>query len=67
LFQSESYKQARALLQKIGCNIKDETAIRSFRKSLKDASVLAAELDCGEIMLLVLAFYIIYNVVKAAL
>ena len=48
----ESYKQARALLQKIGCNIKDETAIRSFRKSLKDASALAAELDCGEITLL---------------
>ena len=48
----ESYKQARALLQKIGCNIKDEAAIRSFRKSLKDASALAAELDCGEITLL---------------
>ena len=48
----ESYKQARALLQKIGCNIKDEEAIRSFRKNLHDASALAAELDCGEITLL---------------
>ena len=47
----ESYSQARALLQKIGCNIKDEEAIRSFRKSLKDASALAAELGCGEITL----------------
>lgn len=48
----ESYKQARALLQKMGCNIKDEEAIRSFRKNLHDASALAAELDCGEITLL---------------
>ena len=47
----ESYKQARALLQKIGCDIKNEKAISSFRKSLKDASALAAELGCGEITL----------------
>lgn len=47
----ESYKQARALLQKIGCDIKNEKAISSFRKSLKDAPALAAELGCGEITL----------------
>ena len=48
----ESYSQARALLQKMGCNIKDEEVIRSFKKNLKDASALAAELGCGEITLL---------------
>lgn len=48
----ESYSQARALLQKMGCNIKDEEVIRSFRKNLKDPSALAAELGCGEITLL---------------
>ena len=48
----ESYKQARALLQKIGCDIKDEKAISSFRKNLIDVSALAAELGCGEITLL---------------
>lgn len=47
----ESYPQARALLKKIGCNINDEDKIRSFRKSIKDSTALAAELGCGEITL----------------
>ncbi|MCR5302307.1 MAG: RNA-binding transcriptional accessory protein [Lachnospiraceae bacterium] len=47
----ESYKQARALLKKIGCGINDEEAIRTFRKGLKDPSVLASELGCGQITL----------------
>ena len=47
----ESYKQAKALLQRIGCNLKDEDAIRSFKKSIKDLKSLADELGCGEITL----------------
>ncbi len=47
----ESYAQARALLNKIGCNLKDEEAIRSFRKSISDLKSLAEELGCGEITL----------------
>jgi len=47
----ESYIPARALLKKIGCNLKDEEAIRSFRKSIKDLKSLAEELGCGEITL----------------
>ena len=47
----ESYPQARALLQKIGCSINDEDAIHSFKKNLKDASALADELGCGTITL----------------
>ena len=47
----ESYKQAKALLARIGCNLKDEEAIRSFRKSIKDLKSLADELGCGEITL----------------
>lgn len=48
----ESYAQARALLDKIGCNLKDEEAIRSFKKNLKDPGSLADELGCGKITLL---------------
>ena len=47
----ESYPQARALLKKIGCEIKDEEAIRAFRKTVTDLAALAGELDCGEITL----------------
>ena len=47
----ESYKQAKALLQRIGCNLKDEEAIRSFKKGVKDLKSLADELGCGEITL----------------
>ena len=47
----ESYKQAKALLQRIGCNLKDEEAIRSFMKGIKDLKLLADELGCGEITL----------------
>ena len=47
----ESYPQARALLDRIGCNIRDESAIRSFKKSVTDLKKLAEELGCGEITL----------------
>ncbi len=47
----ESYKQARALLEKMNCGINDEEAIKAFRKSVGDLSSLAAELGCGEITL----------------
>lgn len=47
----ESYPQARALLKKMDCGIKDEKKISSFRKSLKDTTALSEELGCGEITL----------------
>ncbi|MCR4907830.1 MAG: RNA-binding transcriptional accessory protein [Lachnospiraceae bacterium] len=48
----ESYKSARALLEKMECGIKDEDKIRSFRKTLKDKTALAEEIGCGEITLM---------------
>ncbi|MCR5405485.1 MAG: RNA-binding transcriptional accessory protein [Lachnospiraceae bacterium] len=47
----ESYPQARALLKRMDCGIKDEKKISSFRKSLKDMTALSKELGCGEITL----------------
>ena len=47
----ESYDSARALLRKIGCGIRDEEKIRSFRKNIKDRRALAEEMGCGEITL----------------
>ena len=47
----ESYPQARAILEKISCGIKDENAIKTFKKSLKDPKALADELGCGLITL----------------
>ncbi|MCR5432656.1 MAG: RNA-binding transcriptional accessory protein [Lachnospiraceae bacterium] len=47
----ESYKQARALLEKMNCGINDEEAIKTFRKSVGSLASLAAELGCGEITL----------------
>ena len=47
----ESYTSARALLKKIGCGIRDEEKIRSFRQGISDKAVLAEEMGCGEITL----------------
>ena len=47
----ESYPQARALLKRMDCGIKDEKKISSFRKSLKDMTALSKDLGCGEITL----------------
>lgn len=47
----ESYASARALLKKIGCGIKDEEKIRSFRQGIIDKAALAKEMGCGEITL----------------
>ncbi len=47
----ESYDKARELLNRMGCSIRDEGRISSFRKSLKDVRSLASELGCGEITL----------------
>ncbi|MCR4891726.1 MAG: helix-hairpin-helix domain-containing protein [Lachnospiraceae bacterium] len=47
----ESYSAAKKLLEKIGCEIKDEKAIKSFEISLTDKASLAEELGIGEITL----------------
>ena len=47
----ESYTSARALLKKIGCGIRDEEKIRSFRQGISDKAALAEEMGCGEITL----------------
>ena len=47
----ESYDKARELLKRMGCSIRDEGRISSFRKNLKDVRSLASELGCGEITL----------------
>ncbi len=47
----ESYDSARALLQKMGCGIRDEDKIISFRKGIKDPEALAEEVGCGVITL----------------
>ena len=47
----ESYDSARALLEKIGCGIRDEKKIRSFRQGISDKEALAKEMGCGEITL----------------
>lgn len=47
----ESYDKARELLKRMGCGIRDEARISSFRKNLKDIRSLASELGCGEITL----------------
>ena len=47
----ESYASARALLKKIGCGIRDEEKIRSFRQGIVDKAALAKEMGCGEITL----------------
>ena len=47
----ESYASARALLKKIGCGIRDEEKIRSFRQGIIDKAALAKEMGCGEITL----------------
>ena len=48
----ESYMQARELLKRMACGIRDEKKISSFRKNLRDAGSLASELGCGEITLM---------------
>ncbi len=47
----ESYASARALLKKIGCGIREEEKIRSFRQGIIDKAALAKEMGCGEITL----------------
>lgn len=47
----ESYDSARILLKKMGCGIRDEERIRSFRKSITDEKSLAEEAGCGVITL----------------
>ncbi len=47
----ESYDTARELLKRMGCGIRDEGKISSFRKNLKDVKFLASELNCGQITL----------------
>ena len=47
----ESYASARALLEKIGCGIREEEKIRDFKKNIKDKKALAEEIGCGEITL----------------
>ncbi len=48
----ESYKAAEKLLDKMGCDIKDEQAIKQFEKDLKDVGALANELGIGELTLM---------------
>ncbi|MCR5473914.1 MAG: RNA-binding transcriptional accessory protein [Lachnospiraceae bacterium] len=43
----ESYPQARALLEKIGCRVSDGDAVRAFKKAQKDLQALSEELGCG--------------------
>ena len=47
----ESYKAARALLDMMGCSVRDESKIKSFKNSIKDKASLAEQLGCGEITL----------------
>ncbi|MCR5487158.1 MAG: RNA-binding transcriptional accessory protein [Lachnospiraceae bacterium] len=47
----ESYDSARILLKKMGCGIREEERIRSFRKSITDEKSLAEEAGCGVITL----------------
>ncbi|MCR4923452.1 MAG: RNA-binding transcriptional accessory protein [Lachnospiraceae bacterium] len=48
----ESYKAAKALLEMMGCEIRDEAKIKEFTKGIKDKQKLAEEVGCGEITLL---------------
>ena len=47
----ESYAAARAVLEKIGCDIRDEAAIRQFEKNITDKAAFAKEVGCGELTL----------------
>ena len=47
----ESYEAARLLLKKIGCEVRDERAIRDFESSVADMSALAKEIGVGEMTL----------------
>ncbi len=48
----ESYDAARKLLNKIGCNIKEEAVIKAFEKSITDKAALAAEVGVGELTMM---------------
>lgn len=48
----ESYDAARKLLEKIGCEIRDEQKIRDFENSIKDKATLAEEIGVGEYTLI---------------
>jgi uncharacterized protein len=43
----ESYSAAKKLIEKMGCGIRDEEAIKAFEKSVKDKEALASEIGVG--------------------
>ncbi len=48
----ESYEAARKLLEKMGCEIRDEKAISAFEKSISDKAALAEEIGVGELTMI---------------
>ena len=48
----ESYDAAKKLLEKIGCEVKDEAAIKSFEKSIDNKTELAEEIGVGELTMM---------------
>ena len=44
----ESYDAARKLLELSGCSLRDEEAIKSYEKKVKDKAALAAQIGIGE-------------------
>ncbi|XME03009.1 Tex family protein [Lachnospiraceae bacterium C1.1] len=48
----ESYDAAKKLLEKIGCEVKDEAAINSFEKSIDNKTELAEEIGVGELTMM---------------
>ncbi|MCR5525860.1 MAG: RNA-binding transcriptional accessory protein [Lachnospiraceae bacterium] len=48
----ESYDAAKKLLEKIGCEVNDEEAIKAFENSIKDKKALAEEIGVGELTMI---------------
>ena len=44
----ESYEAARKLLELSGCSLRDEEAIKTYEKKVKDKAALAAQIGIGE-------------------
>ncbi len=48
----ESYDAAKILLDKIGCEVNDEAAIKAFEKSISDKKQLSEEIGVGELTMM---------------
>lgn len=48
----ESYDAAKKLLEKIGCEVNDEAAIKEFESKIRDKKALAEEVGVGELTMI---------------